>query len=733
MNEKNLRPDRDAIAAHLNFLFSDVQEFKDGKIEIAYTPADSGAVSKAEWFSVSDLGIAADFAARINSTPGVNVYVGAAIRDPETPPFGRSEASDYYASTVIWCDLDDPGAAVSAKEIYRGLPPSFVVVTGREPNLRAQVWWKLMHPETDPASLRQNLAHICSALNGDRAVVDHARVMRLGGTVAWPKKEGRIPELTEIKKPDNATVMVMSERFKDYFPNAAPLLTTTAAYGGVGIDGKPRNPITGRLRYSELLEATRTPGHWHSNMRDAVASMISSNWSDEQIRLACGPYCNAGPHDPDLNVLIGTGRNKWKKPDPETLISPDQYDPDTGEIRGIEAIDIADIDLDHIPPRAWLFGDIVARKYVSMIAASPGAGKSVFTMQMAICASAGKSFGPYKSHEPSIRTWVYNNEEGEEELRRRVAAMVSHEEIDKAALSGKFFMNSGERQSICIARKNIDGGVLHTPDYEQLKSEIIRKKIDLLIVDPFAETHDVNENSNDEIKTVAGLYRRIAIECNCAVLLVHHTRKGGNASEKSNEQNSNADSARGGGAQIGVVRRMFTLAKMDSGTAAKLNVPDNQRYWFIRFDDAKTNITAPSQDAQWFKFQSIALNNGTGLYKEGDKVGVLCHKTIEEIQSSGVDEMKSDRVVLLSRIASIMINSGVDEIRLSQLLELIKNSGYVKYKDRALRNFIEDTICYKSQNQPVICNGYRCVMKYIEGKTRQEGHKIVLQKEVVND
>jgi len=427
------------------------------------------------------------------------------------------------------------------------------------------------------------------------------------------------------------------------------------------------------------------------------------------------------------DVILKAGAKK--KPEPE-----EKFNPETGEIYDIRAIDIGDIDLDNIPPRAWLFGDIVARKYVSMIAASPGAGKSVFTMQMGLCSAAGQAFGPYKPHEPSIKTWVYNNEEGDEELRRRVAAMLKYEKIDKQKVLGKFFMNSGEQQSICIARNNLaGGGVLHTPDYDNLKAEIIRRGIDLLIVDPFAETHDVNENSNDEIKTVAGLYRKIAIECNCAVLLVHHTRKGSNASEKSNEQNSNADSARGGGAQIGVVRRMFTLAKMDSTTAVKFNVPDDQRYWYVRFDDAKTNITAPSQVAQWFKFESIALNNGKGIYTEGDKVGVLSHKTQDEIMSCGTDSMKSERVVLMTKIASIMINMGADEIKLSALLEVLQDSGYVKYKERALRNFIEETLCYKSENQPVICQGFRCVMKFIEGQNKSSGHKIILRKEVIND
>jgi hypothetical protein len=733
MQNKIISPNKADMLEHLQFLFGQHAEYVDGGIEIAYTPADSGAVNKAEWFAITDLEKAADFAEKINKQEGVNVYVGAAIRHLDALSVGRSNIKDFYASSVLWCDLDDPGAAFAAKDLYKNLPPSFVVVTGRSPDLRAQVWWKLMYHETNPDDLKDNLAHVCAALNGDRSVVDPARVMRLAGSVAWPKKEGRVPELTEIKKPENPTVMVMPERFKSYFPDVATPLLTQATSGGV--DSKARNPFTGNLEIQKLLEATRQQGQWHVNMRDAVAAMIGQRWPDSAIRLAVAPYLRDNSLKIDMiTPLINSGRSKFGKPNPEIK---DDFDPVTGEIKPPEAtfkaIDIADIDLDNIPPRAWLFGDIVARKYVTMIAASPGAGKSVFTMQAALCAVKGKSFGPYAPHEPSIRAWVYNNEEGEEELRRRVAAMLIHEGIDKADIKGRFFMNSGESHSICIARKNIDGGVIHTPDYEQLKAQILANKIDLLVVDPFAETHDLNENSNDEIKTVAGMYRRLAIECNCAVLLVHHTRKGSNSGDKSSEQNSNADSARGGGAQIGVVRRMFTLAKMDSATAASLNVGEEHRYWYVRFDDAKTNITAPTQSTQWFKFKSVALGNHTGLYTKGDSVGVLCHRTKEEIMEQEGDSLKDERFQLVQKIAFIMVHSGQFEMTIQELMKALKANNYTRYKERKLRDFIKDTLLYKLNNTPVICEGNTCFVKYIEGNGAPEPIKITLRMEEIID
>lgn len=229
--DKKIQPNRAAILDHLQFLFGDQS---DGLIEIAYTPQASSAVSSAKFFKATELEKAADFAANQNAKEGSNVYVGAALRKPDTAPFGRTNNDDYYKATALWCDLDDAEAAMTAKDKYKDLPPSFVVVTGRHPNLRAQVWWKLDSPQEKKEEHKKALANVCAVLNGDKAVVDPIRVMRLGGTVAWPKKDGRIPENTETKTPANRTEKVPFAAFQSYFPAPAPPVDATAGVGEVG-------------------------------------------------------------------------------------------------------------------------------------------------------------------------------------------------------------------------------------------------------------------------------------------------------------------------------------------------------------------------------------------------------------------------------------------------------------------------------------------------------------------
>lgn len=239
--QNNLLPNRDAIQSHLNQLFGGA---KDGLIEVAYTPANSKAVNQAEFFNVTDIEKAVDFIVKINSQDGVNTYVGAALRNPDTAPFMRSSNEDYYLSNYVWADLDDADSAKNAKEKYKDLPPSFVVVTGRHPDLRAQVWWKLSEPEQDKAILKNALAHVCSALDGDKAVVDPARVMRVGGSVAWPKKDGRKPELTEFIIPSSRTDSVSIDDLTSHYPIAdSPVDMSVSASGAVGLFSPPKSKL----------------------------------------------------------------------------------------------------------------------------------------------------------------------------------------------------------------------------------------------------------------------------------------------------------------------------------------------------------------------------------------------------------------------------------------------------------------------------------------------------------
>jgi hypothetical protein len=168
------------------------------------------------------------------------------------------------------------------------------------------------------------------------------------------------------------------------------------------------------------------------------------------------------------------------------------------------------------------------------------------------------------------------------------------------------------------------------PDVDACIEHIKAHQIGAFIVDPFVETHEVTENSNEQIKAVAVLFREIARAGNCAVVLVHHTAKPPQGSSDGHAGNLNT--SRGASALAGVARIVQTLFSMSARDAEQHGVEDDQRHLFVRLDDAKANLGLISGRARWFRRVGVTIANG-------DEVGVLVPEQLEQIEA---DSARSD-------------------------------------------------------------------------------------------
>ncbi len=198
-------PNSDSMRQHLDHMFGGYLDgCHEGLIELCWTETKPNAegrykLSNALMFGTDQIEDLVAEAIRRNSQPMCNVYIGAALRKPGTFPTARAQDTDAFALTCGYVDLDDPGAATAAKDKYGGAKPTMVVVTGMEPHVRAQMWWRLDEPVTDVDLWPALLKGMCAKLGGDSTVTNPSRVMRLAGTIAWPVKEGRTKiELTAI-------------------------------------------------------------------------------------------------------------------------------------------------------------------------------------------------------------------------------------------------------------------------------------------------------------------------------------------------------------------------------------------------------------------------------------------------------------------------------------------------------------------------------------------------------
>ena len=266
-----------------------------------------------------------------------------------------------------------------------------------------------------------------------------------------------------------------------------------------------------------------------------------------------------------------------------------------------------------IPPRRWLYGTHLLRGFVSVLVAPGGTGKSSYAMAVGLCLATGNDFlGEHIFQRVNVA--CLNLEDPIDELDRRLAALMIRHRVDETEVDGRFFMHSGETRKVVMASLSADGYSVVHPDEAALIGELKAHEIGMIIVDPFAESHTLEENSNPQMVSAAAAWRRVARAADCAVLLVHHVRKGAVM---------DIDSARGAKALTDSARVGMLMSGMSPEDAESFGIKDAERGRYVRLDDAKANLAPKASKARWFELERVDLENATQDYPNGDHVAAI--------------------------------------------------------------------------------------------------------------
>lgn len=628
-----IEPDRAAMLRHVELVFGGgFDGALDGLVELAWTDAVTGSLRNAQLFGTDQLEELVDRAAELNRIERCNVYVGAALRKPETPPTKRTADTDFHSAPFAWADIDlDRVDAAVRMTKAAGMPATMTVVTGRHPHTRAQFWWRLVDAERDGAAIKALCAQLALALGGDSTVSNPGRVLRLGGSIAWPLKPGRVVEATEVHIPEDDRppaywASALTQAFAAPAPllNAAPEVSEPSDPPNTPAPSKPKPldlPI-GSLSVEATLDAIQRNDHWHHNAVRLVGNWVARGLSNAEI-LAFAPALTIGKAPDgrsytvdqtrlDLNAMITGARRKWNLPNPAVTID-DTLPPPPIDIEWEDGASAA-----MIPRRRWLVGSFAIRGHLTVLVAPPGAGKSTLGIALAVAGVTGRGEIVGETVHETIKAWVWNNEDDKVELRRRLAAIMQQWNVAPADLRGRLGLNSGSERPLVVAKATKDGAVVRLPDIEAIIERVKAEGIGLLIVDPFVETHEVDENNNAQIKAVAAMWREVARRGDCAVVVVHHTGKPPSASPDA--WTGSLSASRGASSLGGVARIMRTLFAMSQSDADKFGLDADERRLWVRLDDAKANLSLASGSARWFKRVSIIIANGeeVGALVPGD-------------------------------------------------------------------------------------------------------------------
>jgi RecA-family ATPase len=264
-----------------------------------------------------------------------------------------------------------------------------------------------------------------------------------------------------------------------------------------------------------------------------------------------------------------------------------------------------------IPLMPWIYGTHLLRGCVSLTVAPSGAGKTFEKVTETVSMVTGRTL-LHDAPAGKLRCWFYNGEEPMEILERRFHAAFLYHNVTPDDIGDRLFVNDRLTKMV-IAKQSREGVMIVAPVKDALTAYIRANKIDVLSIDPFVSAHAVTENDNIAIDQVVKAYADVAQETNCAIDLVHHSRK-------TNGVAVGIEDARGASAAIGAVRAARTMNVMSADEAKMAGIEN--RFSYVRIDDAKPNHAPRSEKAQWVELKGVYLQNDR-MQMFGDNVGVM--------------------------------------------------------------------------------------------------------------
>lgn len=269
-----------------------------------------------------------------------------------------------------------------------------------------------------------------------------------------------------------------------------------------------------------------------------------------------------------------------------------------------------------IPLRPWVYGRQFLRGSVTLVVAPGATGKTALLGGTALALVTGRSFHDHQVWDRPQRVWLWNLEDSGEEVARLLQAAALHWRIGPDDIGDRLFVDSAlDGAELKMAIEDHQGFKICRPVVEALVSELEARAIDVLVIDPFVSSHSVGENDNGAIDAIAKEWARIAVRANCAVVLVHHSKKmaGGEV---------NAESSRGASALVNAARSALVLNRMTTDEAKRYGIEGEAHRRYFRVYDDKPNRAPPADSSNWYQLASVALGNGVNG-SDGDSLPVV--------------------------------------------------------------------------------------------------------------
>jgi hypothetical protein len=223
---------------------------------------------------------------------------------------------------------------------------------------------------------------------------------------------------------------------------------------------------------------------------------------------------------PAIVATIRSGLHKARN-DPLPLLKDDVAEPPLRGSAGRLAVHEAEDLLAQPSTRArWLVDGWMPADDVSLLGADGGTGKTTLALQLGHALQIGWShwLGLPIVAGPAL---YFSAEESVVELHRRLGE-IADRVAGPASAPHRFGLISYADKDAVLARFDRDGTIRPTPLFAELGQLVRERAARLLVLDAAADVFGGNENDRGQVRSFVRLLRGLALDCNCAVLLLAH-------------------------------------------------------------------------------------------------------------------------------------------------------------------------------------------------------------------
>jgi AAA domain-containing protein len=302
-----------------------------------------------------------------------------------------------------------------------------------------------------------------------------------------------------------------------------------------------------------------------------------------------------------------------------------------------------DVTFANLPHRQFLYGIDASRGEITVLAAPGGMGKSSLAIGIGVNVAVGKDFLQEKIWGNELTTLYVNGEDSGEEIRRRVWAYCLQHYISEAAIKRFRLLGADDWRThkLSFLRTEKGASVLDEGGIQFLELLLQEIRPDLLVLDPLVSfCGGGNVNDNAVMAVVIRALKRLATHFGCAILVVHHTRKGG--------EPGTAEAISGASSIVNLARRAIMVVPMTKEEANGFAILPSEYRAYFKVVSAKSNLVPPSDQCPWYKLESVTLSNAEPpTYPKGDNVQAVVRVQLSSLKKlSDPDHQKIKKAIL---------------------------------------------------------------------------------------